>query len=81
MTDIALTQINVVATDLAATTAFSRLLGVDAPAPTGDWPAGSGAQHVDIRSEGGPAVAADLDGVHVGLMGSRDRTRFYEPTC
>lgn len=51
-------QVNVVVADMAASVAFYRLLELDVPAPF-EWPAGSGAQHVEIGSDDECYLALD----------------------
>ncbi len=52
-------QINVVVSDMAATVEFFRLLELDVPEPF-EWPAGSGAEHIDdIPSEAHCYMAFD----------------------
>jgi uncharacterized glyoxalase superfamily protein PhnB len=51
-------QLNLVVRDMGATLAFYRALGVDVP-DAGEWPAGSGAMHVDVRGENGTRLEFD----------------------
>jgi catechol 2,3-dioxygenase-like lactoylglutathione lyase family enzyme len=51
-------QINLMVRDMAATVAFYRKLGLDV-ADGYDWPAGSGAQHVDVKFPSGVRLEFD----------------------
>lgn len=51
-------QVNLFVADMAASVDFYRLLELDVPDPF-EWPPGSGAQHVEIDSDGDCYVALD----------------------
>lgn len=51
-------QVNLLVADMAAAVDFYRLLELDVPEPF-EWPAGSGAQHVEIHSDGDCHLALD----------------------
>lgn len=51
-------QINLFVADMDATVAFYRLLELDVPDPF-EWPAGSGAQHVEVHTGGACYLAFD----------------------
>lgn len=51
-------QINLIVNDMAASIAFYRLLELEVPDPV-EWPAGSGAEHVEIHTDVGCYMALD----------------------
>jgi catechol 2,3-dioxygenase-like lactoylglutathione lyase family enzyme len=63
-------QINLVVSDMDAAIAFYRRLGVDLDVPTGDWPPGSGAHHVNAGDEEGAHF--DLDDVPMARLWGDD---------
>jgi uncharacterized glyoxalase superfamily protein PhnB len=52
-------QLNLVVDDMDATLAFYRTLGVDVKDDGRDWPAGSGARHVDVKFPNGTRLEFD----------------------
>jgi catechol 2,3-dioxygenase-like lactoylglutathione lyase family enzyme len=52
-------QINFVVGDIDATVAFYRRLGLSVPDSGDDWPAGSGARHVEVQTDGGVSLEFD----------------------
>lgn len=51
-------QINLLVSDMAASIEFYRLLELEVPDPN-EWPAGSGAMHVEIHTDAGCYMALD----------------------
>ncbi len=52
-------QVNLVVADMDATLAFYRRLGLDIDDSFGEWPPGSGAQHVDVTFPNGMRLEFD----------------------
>ncbi len=60
MTNIAVfSQVNLIVSDMDASVAFYRLLGLEINAPAGDWPPGSGARHSGAQSTANAQVDFD----------------------
>ncbi len=66
------TQLNLVVSDMDASTAFYRLLGADVDLSTDEWPPGSGARHVHTR-ESSSGADFDLDNEPMAAIWGDDR--------
>lgn len=59
MSEPVFNQVNLVVRDMDETVAFYRRLGLPVSDSGGDWPAGSGARHVEVAIEGGMSLEFD----------------------